>query len=283
MRRIRVGIDSYSYHRLLGELRPGEDTPRRAFDRGSVDVLDHARRLGVDGVSLETCFLPPAEAAGLREAAGGLELVLAWGHPHGLEFGRSEPALGDLLAWLDRAAAAEVALVRCVAASPRFRDPSSVPRDVERTAAALSVAAEQADALGLRLAVENHADLQANELVRLLDLVGGEVGVCFDTANALRVGDDPLEAAALLAPRIRMVHLKDVEPLEAVVDERAGPRSVPYGEGVVPVREVLDLLDRHGFDGLVCVELGQLAPGADECALVERSVDWLRSYASSNG
>ena len=59
--------------------------------------------------------------------------------------------------------------------------------------------------------------------------------ICLDTANALRVGDDPVEAAALLAPLTRMVHLKDVEPLDRVVDPVAGPCSVPYGEGVVPI------------------------------------------------
>jgi sugar phosphate isomerase/epimerase len=280
-----IGIDSYSYHRLLGEVRPGERSPRRAFRHGTFDVLEHARGLHVDGISLETCFLAPGtDGRLLREAAGPLELVLAWGHPHGLEFGGSDDALSDLLLWLDRAAEAESPLVRCVAASPRFRNPTTVAQDVERTATALTVATERAAALGVVLAVENHADLRAAELVEVLDRVGDEsLGVCFDTANALRVGDDPLEALALLAPWIRIVHLKDVEPLDRVVDDRVGPRSVRYGEGVVPVGDVLERLDRHGFRGLVCVELGQLGPDVDEVELVEHGVEWLRAYASSKG
>jgi sugar phosphate isomerase/epimerase len=75
-----------------------------------------------------------------------------------------------------------------------------------------------------------------------------------------------------------MVHLKDVEPITAETDAVAGPRSVPYGTGVVPVEAVLDALGR--FDGFVCVELGQLGPGDDERALVAASVAWLRAYAS---
>src|SRR5581483_2794189 len=135
-----------------------------------------------------------------------------------------------------------------------------------------------------RLAIENHGDLSAAELVELLDLVGDEtLGVCFDTANALRVGDEPRAAARQLAARTQLVHLKDVEPLALVDDPVAGPRSVPYGEGVIPVAEVLRVMEDAGYGGLVCVELGQLVCGADELELVEASVAWLRRYASSKG
>ena len=94
---MRIGIDSYSYHRLLGEVRPGETEPGGRWRPD--DAIAHARALGVDGVSLETCFLD-------RDApidAGPLELVIAWGHRHGLEYGANPTALDDLLAWLDRA------------------------------------------------------------------------------------------------------------------------------------------------------------------------------------
>jgi sugar phosphate isomerase/epimerase len=79
-----------------------------------------------------------------------------------------------------------------------------------------------------------------------------------------------------------MLHLKDVEGLGNVVDPVAGPRSVAYGEGVVDVGEVLRTLRAARFEGLACVELGQLAPGDDELALVESCVSWLRTYTFSN-
>jgi sugar phosphate isomerase/epimerase len=283
----RIGIDSYSYHRLLGEIRPGEDLPVHRFPRGSLDAVAHARTIGADGISLETSFLAPPfelEVAALRDEVGTLELVLAWGHRHGLEFGANDAALSDLLDWLTVAARLGCGVVRCVAASPGFRGRAPVAEQIERTVSPLRVAAAHARELGIALAVENHGDLRAGELEELLDRVGDDtLGVCFDTANALRVGDDPVHAAALLAPRTMMIHLKDVEPLDGVTDPIAGPRSLPYAEGVVPLHEVLSALDAGGFDGLVCVELGQLGAGADELALVEQGVAWLRRYASSNG
>lgn len=283
---LRIGIDSYSYHRLLGELRPGEHPPVRRFAGGPLDVIAHALELRVEGVSVETCFLPPCDRfdpGSLRDAAGPLELVLAWGHPHGLEFGASAEALVDLLAWLDHAATLGCSLVRCVAASPRFRCASPVGEQIARTVAPLAAACARADELGVALALENHGDLRAAELLELIERVGHDhLGVCFDTANALRVGDDPIEAAELVAPLIRMVHLKDVAAPGPGTDPVAGPVSVPYGEGVVPIGELLGTLQRAGFDGLACVEVGQLAPGADELALVETCVARLRAYSIPN-
>jgi len=266
-------------------LRPGEAAPARTFERGSFDVIAHARALGVDGVSLETCFLPPVaelDRPALLDAAGGLELVLAWGHPNGFEYGERADALGDLVAWLELAPAVGCRLVRCVAAGPSFRGRAPVAEQIAATVPPLRAAAARARELGVRLAVENHGDLRAAELRELIERAGdGALGVCLDTANALRVGDDPLEAAELLAPLTLMVHLKDVEPLTPGLDPVAGPASVPYGEGAVPVDEILATLARSGFDGLVCVELGQLGADADELAMVAAGVAWLRARSGA--
>ena len=272
---MRVGIDSYSYHRLLGELRPGEDDPGERLADGGPAVVAEARALHVDAVSLETCFLDSPsllEVAGLRGAADGIELALSWGAPNGLELGRSAGALDDLLEWISLAPRLGCRLVRVVVAGPRLRAHADEwPNAVEplRRAAAL------AEAQGLELALENHGDLTARQVAALLEAVGvPALGVCFDTANALRVGDDVLEAATLLLPAVRMVHLKDCEPVAGVLDPVAGPRSVPLGEGVVPLREVLEALSPQA---LVCVELGHLGPGhVDERQLVRQAVDWLR-------
>lgn len=275
-----MGVDSYSYHRLLGEIRPGEDDPGVRFNRGSLDVVAECRRLGVAGVSLETCFLDPPErldCAALVHEADGMEMTLAWGHPHGLEFGARREALDELLAWIRIAPRLGVALVRLVAASPRFRGEDHVDRQIARTVPALRTACDAARDGGVSLAIENHADLTGTEMAELLGEVGDDIlGVCLDTANALRVGDDVLETATLLAPWVRQVHLKDVEGTWS--DPVAGPRSVPYGEGMIPLEGVLDVLDAASFAGLVCVELGHLGPGVvDERNLVGQSVGWLKA------
>jgi sugar phosphate isomerase/epimerase len=166
-------------------------------------------------------------------------------------------------------------LMRIVAAGPRLRARAD---EWTATVAPLRRAAERARELGLELALENHGDLTAAQIDALLDAVAHPaLGVCFDTANAPRVGDDPLEACRLLAPRICMVHLKDVEAIQSAADPVAGPRSVAYGNGIIPVEAVLSTLAGAGFDGLVCVEIAQLGPGIDEQELAAACVSWLRA------
>lgn len=275
-----VGIDSYAYHRLLGEVRPGEDAPQELFENGSLDVLAEARRLEVDLVSLETLFLDEPgrlDAAKLVDAAGPVELALSWGHREGFEFGANEAALADLVAWLELAPALACRLVRVVAAGPRLVGAEPLERQLARTAPLLQRACAAARAANVELALENHGDLTAAAILYLLERVDDELlGVCFDTANAVRLGDDALEATQLLAPRIRMVHFKDCAPYDG--DLLRGPVSVPYGEGVIPLDAILATLSDTGFAGPVCVELAQLPPGdVDERELVARCVRWLRA------
>jgi sugar phosphate isomerase/epimerase len=276
---VRIGIDSYSYHRLLGDVRPGEDAPQAVFSNGSLDVLAEGRRLGVDVVSLETLFLPPPnalDAVRVREAAGPVEIALSWGHWEGLEFGANEGALTDLLAWLRLAPALDCRLVRVVAAGPRLLGAEPLALQVSRTAPLLRAACAGAREVGVELALENHGDLTADGVLALIRSVDDPaLGVCVDTANAVRVGDDPLEATERLAALVRMVHLKDCAPFDG--DLAAGPRSVVYGEGVIPLAEILEALERSRFDGPVCVELAQLPAGdVDERTMVADCVRWLR-------
>ena len=276
---MRIGVDSYSYHRLLGELRPGEEDPGERLANGGEAVIAETARLSVDGVSLETCYLDPPrrlDVEALRRAAGPLELVLAWGAPEGLELGAAPGKRGDLREWIEAAARLGCRVLRIVAAGPRLR--ARAAAELPNLVEPLREAAGQARSRGIALALENHGDLTAAQLEWLLDRVGDDaLGICFDTANALRVGDDPVDAARLLAPAVQLVHLKDCEPLDAVTDPVAGPRSVPYGTGVVPVAAVLDVLEGAGLSGLVCVEIAQLGAGADERALVADGVRWLRA------
>lgn len=284
---MRIGVDSYSYHRLLGELRSGESDPGERLGDGGRAVLAEVQPLGVDVVALETCYLTASDLADLGSlvaAAAPMELCLSWGAPNGLCFGARPEALPDLLGWIDAAAAAGVALLRIVVAGPSLRGVEPVAVQIERTLEPLALAARRAGEHGLQLAVENHGDLTAAELEQLLDATGRpELGVCLDTANLLRLGDDVLAGTRRLAARTLIVHLKDIEAPTATTDPVAGPCSVAFGTGVIPLDGVLTELAAVGFSGPVCVEVAQLAPGSDERELVRDGVAWLRRFAPRAG
>lgn len=279
---MRVGIDTYSYHRLLGWERPGEAPPPRQLPDAGVTLIAEARRLGCDVLSLETCYYDgpgSVDADAFRAAAGDLELAVAWGHPLGLAFGTDAAAAEELMAWLEVARALDSSMIRITVGGPALRYAEPIEVQLARTVPVLRKITDRAGELGLDVAIENHADLGAGELVELIQRVGaGNLGVCFDTANALRVGDDAVGAAEQVRDLVRMVHLKDVESPDTAVDAVRGPCSVPYGEGVVPLHAVLDALAAPIASGApVCVEIAQLRPEDDELALIEQGVRWLQA------
>ena len=204
---VRVGVDSYAYHRLLGDVRPGETPVLDVFARGSLDVVAEARRLELDFALLQTSFLgdPAAfSAADFLAEAGDVALGLSWGAPAGFELGQRVDALESLVAWLDPAAQLGLPVMRIVAGGPADRGkPFGPVADLLREACAA------ARGHGLLLALENHGDLTAMQIEGLLEQVGEDLRICFDTANALRVGDDVAAVARRLAPAIEILHLKD--------------------------------------------------------------------------
>jgi hypothetical protein len=272
---MKIGFDTYSYHRWFGDVRLDESAVTGGQPRGTLDLVDLAHRLRADAISLQTCFLPPTgevDVEQLRGALGAIEPVIAWGHPDGLAFGGSASAAADVRRWIELAPALGSTLVRIVAGNSGT---DRLGKSLEHLADVLLPILELAREHGVLLALENHADLTVTELERLLELVDdATLGVCLDTANTLRVGDESLDATRRLLPHLRMVHLKDVEGGE--FEPASGPRSVVYGEGVVPVREIVETLDAAGFIGPIVVELGYLGGGpVDEDALLTACIDWL--------
>jgi sugar phosphate isomerase/epimerase len=284
---MEIGIDSYSYHRRYGETRPGEQPHPVRWALEPAPAIDHARSLGVDALFLETCYLPPPDVieAGLTAAAAPVRLGFSWGHPwpsgqfHGLEGGREPGAEADLARWIDAAARFGHGTLRITAGSPASRGDEPAEVLVERLVGPMRRAADRAAEAGVHLALENHGDLRAGDILDLLARVDRPgVGVCLDNVNLIRVGDDMLAGTRALAPHALLVQLKDHLPGDPTV--AGGPVCTALGEGIAPLDDLLAILDGAGFTGPVCVELASLGSGeVDELALVERSVGWLRRHA----
>jgi sugar phosphate isomerase/epimerase len=283
---MRVGIDSYSYHRRYGEQRAGEAASRHApWPLVPAPVLRHAQAAGADVIFLETCYLPEPETISRDELAadaGPVAVGLSWGHPwpagrfHGLDGGRSPGAEQELGRWIETAARLGHDLLRITAGSPASRGDEPAAVLVERLVGPVRRAAEHAADRGIRLALENHGDLRVEDILDLFARVDRpNLGVCLDNVNLIRVGDDMAEGTRALAPHTLLVQLKDHEPGDPTI--WGGPVSTALGEGVADLDGLLAILAAAGFDGPVCVELASLGPNdVDELAMIERSVTWLR-------
>lgn len=106
---------------------------------------------------------------------------------------------------------------------------------------------------GVRVMLETHDDLSSARAVRsVLDEVPDRaVGALWDLHHPYRMGEEPEEVWDLIGDRTLLVHVKD-----AVRDqsERTGWKLVLLGEGEVPVREGLRVLQANGYRGWLTVE-----------------------------
>lgn len=284
---MKVGIDSYCFHRFLGDVYPEQRPPGKPYTMDR--VIDRARELGCDGISLESCFFPSFDAGYLADLRARLDAhafdrVYAWGHPDGLEAGRNPQAKDDMIRHIHHAKAIGAAVMRVVGSSFSFvRDPHEPQLRIlgQWFKEAVRVAAGE----GVSLAVENHIDYDADEILRLIEEVDSPFfGVNLDTANFLRVQDDPVEATEKLAPHVLATHVKDVEPVKGrSVRAWNYLACVAAGEGLVEIDRIVAILARAGYRGFLAFEVDM--PAARwldrEEEMIERSVAYLKRLAAS--
>lgn len=282
---MKIGIDSYCFHRFFGEVYPQQQRP--PFTMTMEDFLDLAKELDVDGVSLESCFFPSYDASFLGDLKAkldeyGFDRVYAWGHPDGLERGQNAEAYDDMVASIDRAVAIGADTMRVVASSLMFRHEPHQPQ-IEGLVKQFKQAVPLAEAAGVKLAVENHIDFTSDEMVQMIEAVGSpNFGINFDTGNFLRLLDDPLKGMDKLAKYTYATHIKDlkVNP-QAAPDDWYFFSSTPVGDGLVDNQALAQKLKDSGYTGFLAVETDFLHPDYDdEHQAIRQSVANLKAIAA---
>ncbi len=278
MRKLKIGIDNYCYHRFMGDVYPEQKKPDK--NMSMEEYLDRAHQLGVDGVSLESCFFPRFDTSYLSELKGrldeyNLDRVFAWGHPDGLEGGKNSKAYDEMLAMMDYAVQIGAKVMRVVGSSLMFRFENH-QEQIDRLSRMFTDAMKEADRHGLRLADENHIDFTADEMLSLIQNVNHKnFGINFDTGNFMRLLDDPIKGMKKLAKHVFATHVKDLKPEKG--EDAANWHffaCTPVGDGLVNNQELAQILYDNGFDGFLAVEIDYLHPdyGDDEDAAVEKSI-----------
>jgi 3-oxoisoapionate decarboxylase len=281
---MKVGIDSYCYHRYFGEIYPDQPDPgvRWTFQ----DFVRRAAELGVAGVSLESCFFESLEAPYLSDIKAaldeqGLERVLAWGHPDGLEAGRNEQAWRAMNELIPKAQFMGADIMRIVASSLMFRFEPHGPQ-IEAIVKMLKTSVKIAADNGVILALENHIDYTSAEIQEILERVGSDaLKVNFDTGNTLRMMEDPVAAARRLGPYTVATHTKDLDACRHVrPEEWYFFSSVPVGTGLIDMRGVVLALQECGYQGVLAVESDHHKDNQDEDALVAESIVYLKKLVA---
>ena len=225
-----IGIDSFSYQISLAA--------------GTYDVfrtLDSIAALGLSGVQLNINgangrFLggDPSDAAHLRAVRTALE-------ERGLfaEIGGAGTGPQAVQAQLRLCAQIGAGVLRTLLVFEGSLESTleQARRDLEQS---LPLAAE----LGVVIALENHEDVTAGELLACLERIDDPwLGACLDTGNDLSLYGDPVESVRLLAPRAATTHIKDQKLVR--LGGAIYSVGVPLGEGDVDLAAILAVIRRE--------------------------------------
>jgi sugar phosphate isomerase/epimerase len=127
---------------------------------------------------------------------------------------------------------------------------------------------------GLYFGIHNHFFKDKNfeyqspeDFLKVFSITSDHIGATLDTGHLVSCGYDPIEAFQRLKPRVQLIHLKDV----------VGPgtdRNVLFGTGKGKPGEMVKMLGKEGFDGLVAIEYEE---GEDPQEDVQKCVKFVRS------
>jgi sugar phosphate isomerase/epimerase len=140
---------------------------------------------------------------------------------------------------IERAAAMGSPVVRALLASDRYSMPDGpVERHIETAVRILREVRSQVMDAGLKIAIENHKELQAWETRQLIEAAGKEfVGSYLDTGNPVFVAEDPLTTVEELGPYAVSFHLRDSVVYEH--PEGVAVQWVPLGEGTIDFKALV--------------------------------------------
>jgi sugar phosphate isomerase/epimerase len=126
----------------------------------------------------------------------------------------------------------------------------------EASIRAIEELAQAADNEGIKYALKLHygqSIYNTQTALRLMDEVKHPaLGLNYDATHVGRVGDDPVEAIALLKDHIIHTHIRDtlIEQLKI-----ASPEYQIPGRGTVPLREIANKMVEIGYQGATVLEI----------------------------
>jgi sugar phosphate isomerase/epimerase len=228
-----VVIHSYTQRTLLGK-------SSRAV--GRIDdpfvLLETVRAAGGVGIQSSFGVRDEAECRRLRALADKHGMYLE----ASIRLPRDAADLDRFRAEVQSAVWAGISVIRTVMFDGRryetFSTDAEFRRAADRAVRSLELAAGVVAGKRVSLAVENHKDWLAGELIAVLKRIGSEcVGACLDTGNSIALLEDPMEVVETFAPSALTVHLKDM----AVQEYEQGflLSEVPLGEGFLDIPRIV--------------------------------------------
>ena len=230
--------------------------PGWSFDHAVAQAARHGYRaleVRLYNADIIPADLPAADRAAMRKtlAEHGMSIV---GLGASTRFAFADAATRranetDLVKYLELAADLNVPMVRTFGSPGQIDIPMSDA--INYVAESLNRVAPAAERLGVDVILETHdafcngADVAAT----LAQVESKAIGAVWDIHHPFRMGEDIATTWRVLGQRVKHFHIKD-----ARLRPDGSWQLVLLGQGEVPCRQAVELLDRAGYTGYISVE-----------------------------
>ena len=236
----RLGIVSYSYHLRFAADRAKTSTS--GFG-DPLTFLEHCREIGAGGIQLDLGVRDKSYAAQLRQKIESDGMYIEGS----IRLPRDKQDIDRFTSEVRTAKQAGAQILRTVMMSGRryeiFDSLQAFREAADRTWRSLVLAEPIVAKENMRLAIENHKDWRADELMDILHrLSSSHVGACVDFGNSIALLEDPMRVVETLAPFAMTTHIKDMAMEE--YDRGFLLSEVPLGEGCLDLPKMIELLEQ---------------------------------------
>ncbi|MBN1267921.1 MAG: sugar phosphate isomerase/epimerase [Anaerolineales bacterium] len=281
---MKIGIDNYSYHRYFNEIYPGQSVPDGIW--GLSDFVDHILNLPdielVEGLSIETCFLPDDDKTILSQLSRlSIPLVFQWGHPDGFMGKTLKDVLEEMKRFLELNQRLGCEVLRIVVSSISYFEQPHGPQ-ISRALDFLEKILPLAESHAVKIGLENHADLYLSEISSIIkEFDSPFLGAVLDTGNFVRLKNNPRKAISVFGEKVYLVHAKDVSIMPGYSpDDPQKYGCVPAGQGDIDFPGIFEDLRSISYDGMVLLEISRMHPDFEwmgEIKMLSRGLRYLHS------
>jgi sugar phosphate isomerase/epimerase len=256
---MRLGISSYTYGWAIG----GEGN-RPADAPTALDLIDRAAAFGVPVLQLAD-NLPPQtfhDDSVRQIAARAAERNIS------IEVGTRGCDPDVLARFIEIAHTLNSPILRIVIDTPTDHP---TEEQVIKRLAAVSDAAREA---GVVLAIENHDRFGSAQLVRIVQNLSPQVGICLDTANSLGVPEGPEVVVERLGSLAVNLHLKDFAVTRVPYLQGFVVEGRPAGRGMLDIPWLLERMRAFGKDNISAIAELWVPPEASIEQTIAKESQW---------
>jgi 3-oxoisoapionate decarboxylase len=212
--------------------------------QNAIDLINHCQQIGAGGVQVGVKEWSLDFARKVRDQREKLGLYLEGS----ISLPNKPEEVQRFEQDVKNAKEAGAIILRTVASSGRryevYHSMEEYSTAIRQAIISLQLAEPIAKKYKVKIAVENHKDWHALELVDIIKKLDSQyIGVTLDFGNSIALLEDPMKVVEVLAPYIFSTHVKDMGVAE--YSDGFLLSEVQLGKGFLDLKKMVDICEKH--------------------------------------